>query len=395
MERTTTKERKKMPFGRAIVFFLTIIVASFTSHVDCWCYTPRLDRNFAGQTRDDVAVSSSSFSLDRRCKRSQLRSVHAKLTEAPSSGSASDVSIYNCPELYDLAFGYRDFESEVEFLLKVHQLSQDERVGPSSHSPLSVLELAAGPAQHAIEALANFGVSHATALDSSPSMARYAKRLLEEELERLDENDTSDGGAKTDIESRFDYVVGDMREFSLSRTYDTAWILLGSLQHLLTTDDVIRCFHCAYKVLKPGGTLVVELPHPQEVLGVVECTRNTWTVPLDCRHNDDDGDSKEKLVIVWGDEDDPLDPLTQVRDFTVEFQLHGCAESEWKRLGLASPTLHQVVPMRLFTAGEMEALARCAGFRIAAMYGALEPENLVDIGDDELAFRMVCVLQKA
>jgi hypothetical protein len=221
-------------------------------------------------------------------------------------------------------------------------------------------------------------------------MASYAKRLLEED--DLEDDDSAGDDENRDVKSRFDYVVSDMRNFTLERSYDTAWILLGSLQHLLTTDDVIRCFDCVNKALHPGGTLVVELPHPQEVLGVVECTKNTWTVPLD--GSDDDEGSAENLVIVWGDEDDPLDPVRQVRDFTVEFQLRGCAESEWKRLGLASSTLRQVVPMRLFTAGEMEALARCSGFRMAAMYGALEPDVLVDVDNDELAFRMVCVLQK-
>jgi SAM-dependent methyltransferase len=318
-----------------------------------------------------------------------------KLSQESSTRPISDVSVYNCPELYDLAFGYRDFESEVEFLLKVHRLAQDERNGgpSSSRSPVSVLELAAGPAQHAIEAISNptFGVPHAAALDSSPAMASYANRLLKEEFE-FEDDDSSGDDKNGDIKSRLDYVVSDMRSFALERSYDTAWILLGSLQHLLTTDDVIRCFDCVYKTLNPGGTLIVELPHPQEVLGVMECTKNTWTVPLD--GSGDDQERTEKLVIVWGDEDDPLDPITQVKDFTVEFQLRGCAESDWRRLGMDSSTLHQVVPMRLFTAGEMEALARCSGFRVAAMYGALEPEVLVDMGNEELAFRMICVLQK-
>lgn len=342
---------------------------------------------------------------DRHCvHRAQRRLDQTTLFQvAPvSSVSCSEDSIYDCPELYDLAFGYRDFESEVEFLLKVHRLassssgSEDDRGAKASDeslSPFSVLELAAGPAQHALTALryADYGVAHATAVDISPSMADYALQLLEEDLDEGDDDDFDYETSKADMKSRFKYVVGDMRSFKADHTFDTAWILLGSMQHLLTANDAIACFQSAHVALKPGGTLIVELPHPQEVLGVVECTRNEWTVPLDGL---DDDESTKKIVIVWGDEDDPLDPVTQVRDFTVGFQLHGCEEQEWSRLGLASPKLQQVVPMRLYTAGEVEALARCSGFRLAGMYGALEPDDLVDINDEELAFRMVCVLQK-
>ena len=54
--------------------------------------------------------------------------------------------------------------------------------------------------------------------------------------------------------------------------------------------------------------------------------------------------------------------------------------------------LRQVVPMRLFTVQEIDALARCAGWRVAAYYGALEEGVRID--DEEAAFRLVCALQK-
>jgi hypothetical protein len=50
------------------------------------------------------------------------------------------------------------------------------------------------------------------------------------------------------------------------------------------------------------------------------------------------------------------------------------------------------VPLRLFTAQEIDALARCAGFEMVEMYGSLDEEVKVD--DEDLAFRLVSVLRK-
>ena len=55
--------------------------------------------------------------------------------------------------------------------------------------------------------------------------------------------------------------------------------------------------------------------------------------------------------------------------------------------------VREVVPTRLLTLQEIDALARCAGVEMAAKYGALDEE--VSIDDEEEAFRMVCVQRKS
>ena len=55
--------------------------------------------------------------------------------------------IYDAPTLYDAAFGFRDFEDEVDFLCAAH-----EKHGNTGGAPSKILELAAGPARHAVEA---------------------------------------------------------------------------------------------------------------------------------------------------------------------------------------------------------------------------------------------------
>jgi SAM-dependent methyltransferase len=270
--------------------------------------------------------------------------------------------IYSMPALYDLAFGYRNFEHEVDFLLYAHE--------QFTGSPAtSVLELAAGPARHSLGALLldDGSIRRATALDLSPEMVHYGQDLASHEL--------------GEAIASFQYLEGDMRNFDVTQTHDTAWILLGSLQHMTTNDDVLACFRNVHNALNKGGTLILELPHPRETFSMVECTRNGWEVPLE----DDAGDAYGELQIVWGDENDTFDPISQVRQFSVSMEI----KSDLPVSGLKS--VHEIVPIRLFTSQEICAFATFCDFEVVAMFGALDEEVNVD---DEEAFRLVCVLRK-
>lgn len=311
-------------------------------------------------------------------------------TLGSSDNTETDVvrNIYSLPALYDLAFGYRNYEEEVEFLVHQHQKLHGDRL------PHRILELAAGPARHSL-ALLDGGIgAFVTALDNAPAMRDYGLELAATEL---------------DVESQkyLDYHLGDMADFDLTgdnldkeapqrRLYDSAWLLLGSLQHLTTNDKVLDCFRCVHKHLAVGGTFILELPHPRELFNLVECTRNGWEIPLE----DDKGVTSGELKIVWGDDDDVFDPVTQVRHFTVSMELtelDGCEGegdvTEQPRSGDKKlQSVKEVVPMRHFTAQEIDMLARHSGFHVTSMYGALAED--VDLRDEDEAFRLVCVLQK-
>jgi len=293
--------------------------------------------------------------------------------------------IYSLPALYDLAFGYRNYEEEVEFLLNAHRQYSGQ---DGSDGPRDILELAAGPARHSITCLRENGikVKSATAVDLSSDMVQYGKENADQEL-----GDAGNGG----LRDAFSYLQEDMRFYCLGdgtkareESIDSAWILLGSMQHLTTNDDVIDCFRSAANALRSGGTLIIELPHPRETFTMVECTRNGWEVPLE----DDEGTEYGELKVIWGDDDDPFDPIRQVRDFTVALELTGVDENDTSGEMKNLQSVREVVPMRLFTAQEMDALTRCAGLRVVAMYGALSEEVAVD-NDDE-AFRLVCIMRK-
>jgi hypothetical protein len=288
-------------------------------------------------------------------------------------------------------------------------------------------------------------------IDTSTEMAVYAQQVLHDEIDyrtanNNDNNDDEDIIQTLDkemIQQKFIYQIADMRNFTLppsplstpeqshpptdhhptGQVVDTVWILLGSLQHMLTNTDVINCFQCIYNVLpSQNGTVFIELPHPREsTFNIMECTRNGWKVPLveqpssdqELNYIDDDDDDDDdygnddetdnntvmdggELSIVWGDDGDAFDPITQIRQFSIRFQVTGMDRdinaTDTRYPGMEGTTLEQVVPMRLFTAQEIDALARCAGLEVVAMYGALEHD--VDVNDEEASYRLVCALQK-
>jgi SAM-dependent methyltransferase len=245
-------------------------------------------------------------------------------------------------------------------------------------------------------------VGSVVALDRSQDMMKYGIENADLEL--------GIGGGRRD---NFAYVCGDMRQIERPRSnndaatdlhFDAVWLLLGSMQHLLTNDDIIACFESINSVLYPGGTVVIELPHPRETFSMGECTKNGWTVPL-VDEVDDDGNEKEygELSIVWGDEDDDFDPVSQVRRFTISMELSIKDPQDIPQDLDTSPlfrqmtedgktALNEIVPLRLFTLQELDALARCAGLELVAKYGALAED--VSIKDEDEAYRMVCVLRK-
>jgi len=297
------------------------------------------------------------------------------------------------PALYDMAFGYRNFEDEVDFLMDQHRLLNE------GQAPRRILELAAGPARHSIDALKAYSyVESVTALDNSAEMIDYAKEIAAKELND-DSNDSENDSEYNDKVNCFNYIQADMSNFTIfpavtpssHQLFDTAWILLGSLQHLTTNPQVISCFNCIHRVLQPGGTLILELPHPRETFSLVECTRNGWDIPLE----DENGNTSGELKIVWGDDNDSFDPIKQVRQFTVSMKLtgnHALQVSDGTYDNSTTTQVSEVVPMRHFTSQEIDALAQITGFEVMSMHGAVAHD--VDVNDDDEAFRLVCVLQK-
>ena len=269
--------------------------------------------------------------------------------------------IYDEPEMYELACAYRDVRGEVDALERwfVRHAAlaaggqEDPGGGAEGQDPRSVLELAAGPAEHSLE-LARRGVS-AVALDLSPAMCARARDKAQRE------------GLGLEV------VQADMRDFDLGRQFGLLITMLNSLCHLMDLDDLVAHLRAAGAHTAPGGLYVMELAHPADFLTMVPRTSSEWDSDLGAR----------QVHVRWGGADDAIDPVTQVTREHVLVTVRDAAGSR---------TLADVVPNRFWTGTEITAAVRLAGgFTVAGCYGDFA--DGVSLSDTD-AWRMIIVLRR-
>jgi len=284
---------------------------------------------------------------------------------APSGMIARVSGIYDEPELYQLACAYRDVPTEVSALLAwSSEHSQDDHVR-------SVLELAAGPAEHALE-LARRGL-RATALDKSAAMCAFAAARAE--------------AAGLDL----GVVEADMRDFKLPDRFDLAITMLNSLCHLFTLDDLLAHLSAVATHLKPGGLYIAELAHPADYFAPVPRTSSEWTIEQSGSGSGtgsgtgSGGGGGVSAEVRWGGGQDRIDPVTQITREHMSITAHDNDGTV--------RTVSDVVPNRFWTATELIAALRLEGsFTIAASYGDFDDKTGLA---DPTAWRMILVLRRA
>lgn len=240
---------------------------------------------------------------------------------------------------YEIAFSYRDVGDEIDAVLRLAGIA-----------PASVLEICAGPADHAIEC-ARRGI-RATALDLSESM-----------LKRAAENATSAGVA-------LDIVHADMRDFQLPYQVDLAICMISSISHVLSLDEMLSHLASVKSALTPGGVYVIEGSHPTEYLGG-KATQTEWDTERD----------GIKVHLIWGTEDNIIDPVTQITKIDVTIAMTGADGT--------TTTVTSAEDDRFWTATEMVAAARLAGLTVLGQYGDFVGNSL----SHEDAWRMITVLR--
>jgi SAM-dependent methyltransferase len=272
-------------------------------------------------------------------------------------------SIYQEPELYQLACAYRDVPAEAGALLAWFEKHAELPDGDGGAR--TVLELAAGPAEHARE-LARRGL-RATALDYSPAMCAYAA-----------------GQAKA---AGLDLTVveADMRDFRISAhelggqdgaqaRFDLAITMLNSVCHLFTLDDLVSHLAAVAAHQAPGRLYIVELAHPADFFSSSPRTSNEWTVDAGGVH----------AQVRWGGRHDQIDPLTQITN--EHMTIRATAADGTVR------TVSDVVPNRFWTLTEFTAALRLAGgYDLAASYGDFDDATALDA---PTAWRMILILRR-
>jgi ubiquinone/menaquinone biosynthesis C-methylase UbiE len=254
---------------------------------------------------------------------------------------------YSFAEIYDVAFDFKDIPKECQFLHSVFSFT----VG---REPRSFIDLAAGPALHAIE-MARYGLECA-ALDLSQEMVEYGL--------------TKARKAGMDIQ----YTCGDLCSFRMSRTFDIAGIFMDSTSYLLTNESVLSHLSSVASVLNSGGIYVLEMSHPRDVFSIGSSTENAWEIEKDGIWTS----------VVWGHKSDTFDPISQITDTTVRLK--------FKKNGVEHELVEKA-PQRCFTANEFMALVKAEGsFDILSFYGAMDID--VPFTTNESSWRMVPVLQK-
>lgn len=264
-----------------------------------------------------------------------------------TSGIAERVCVYDLPEIYDIAFGYRDVAREARVLLRWYA---DFAGRPP---PRRVVELACGPGAHAL-AFARLG-AEVIAIDRGDSMCLYAERAAQ--------------AANLDVE----VICADMTDFSVSAPCDLAISMLDSVSHLTTLDQMINHLRGVRAALRPGGLYIAEMAHPGDFM-----TRRPRTVTRWVQRRGD-----TQVRIAWGADGDAFDPTTQMGLATVLLRVTNAQ-------GIR--TLVDQVEYRRWTRVEVEAAARLAGLEAAAWFGALDAD--VPFDNEPGSWRMVPVLRR-
>ncbi len=125
-------------------------------------------------------------------------------------------------------------------------------------APLSVADIACGPAHHLRE-LARRGL-RGYGIELNREMVAYARSLSTQQ--------------SADIRLQH----ADMRTFSLKPRVDMALCLFDSFSHCITDADAVATLRATAKALKQRGLLFVELTHPADYFSTVaKRTSTRWT----------------------------------------------------------------------------------------------------------------------
>ncbi len=257
---------------------------------------------------------------------------------------AEHLNLYQKATYYDIIFD-RDVRREVDFMIAMTQ----KHLGAA---PKVVLDMACGPGYHARE-FTRRGIK-AIGTDLQPEMIEFARHK----------------DAAENLET--EWLVADMRQFTLAYPADLAVIAFDGLDALQDNQDVIQHLRCVAANLNPEGIYLIDLSHPREV-------NPFYYYPF---HYEGERDGT-RVEIDWAINNPQYDLITGLA--TVELEM---------RVSTATGESFQIrdsAVERLFMPQEIILLAELSGcFNVVGWYGDYDLETTLSAPN---AQRMLIILQ--
>ncbi len=237
-------------------------------------------------------------------------------------------SVYGNPRAYDLLFSYRDYPKEIATLVQWYTVATG-----ADRAPGSVLELACGPARHAVEFSRNS--IQVTGLDLSQEMCAYAESLARE------------AGTAVRLEQ------ADMTDFDLGEGFDLVILMLNSIHYILDEQALSCHFRSVSRPLSESGIYMVEvdLAEPEEETRHLKVN---WSAE----------NGHDRIETWW-----EYDPDVQLEIASVIGTVAG-----------EDINIEHRFPIRRWELGELSTAAGSAGLSLSAHYG-----NAALVGTENLA----------
>ena len=257
--------------------------------------------------------------------------------------------LYLHPRYYDIAFDFRNLKKEQHFLREVYNKAK-------GRYPRSFVDIACGPAYHAIDFSKRDDIKISYGLDLSPQMVDYAR----------EKNVNLGGSAKI--------LKGDMINFRLPQKVDLAACMIASIHMLTTNDELLKHLNAVARNLTPGGIYVIEFQHPRDNFEVDENDEGSWEM----------NNNGTSVTVEWGSDDDPWDPIAQVHQTRVT--MHVRENGSKQKFVFTDP--YRIIPYQ-----ELMLLIQLNGkFKYLGSYGKFDLRKKLD--NTESSWRMIAVLQK-
>jgi SAM-dependent methyltransferase len=252
--------------------------------------------------------------------------------------------LYRQADYYDIVFN-RDVSPEVDFIAELYRRLTGRDIE-------SVLELGCGPGYHA-RSFARRGV-RAVGLDLREEMIGVAR-----------DQATGQSGS-------LEWLVGDMRDFRLTKPVSVVLSMFDSVDCLLTNEEIIRHLRAVAANLEPGGMYFLEFAHTRD------CSSVSYR---DFKYHGERNGCE--VTITWTPRL-PADTLTGIVESEVQMYV---------RENASSRVFSHYTSERMLLPQEIRALVDLSGaFTICGWYGDFNVNQPFD--NTPASRQMIVVLQK-